>query len=163
MKKERKQKDQSKQVFTPEQVLAMNVLREIYPHSINQFFVDQITESCFRTNFKAFVPNHITKDMLPKGESWNWNQSNARVNYNLGHDTTVTMYKLNPRRSIEGGSQPSYKLWVYLIQAPNLNCSFLWCTKGEQNSDGMDICLDDLDFLAEFMEPEKAAEIFGKN
>ena len=152
--------------MTPEQSAAVDVLRELYysPQKIEAHIIEQVTPGCIITGFRGFLKKQLTKDMLPKGENWSWNQSNARVTYKLNEETTVAMYKLNPRKLMaEGAKQPSYKLWIYLIsntrdkESPRFLHSFMWCEKGDEQP----VTLMDLDFLMDFMTPEESTNIFG--
>ena len=95
------------------------------------------------------------------------------------------MYKLNPRKNSKDANlrYPAYKLWVFTLKSPTGevadNINFLWCEKGRvtmsapeplvpvQTSIGRihpeEICLNQLTFLQEFMEPASAQCLFGLN
>merc|ERR1712083_633936 len=73
----------------------------------------------------------LTKENLPVGDSWVWNQSNAKVSVALDSQRVVSIQKMNPRKKRGAASTPSYKLWIYIIsQRGEKDLFFIWCEKG---------------------------------
>jgi len=126
----RKQKfTTSSTVTTPEQSKAIKKLLE-HIGNREKLIIDKIKEEMMKTGFVAFLNKKISKNMIPKGTNWAWNQSNARIIYPLSDKVNVTLFKLNPRRLTDGTSsnstnnfndddKPSYKLWVYQLTTSN--------------------------------------------
>jgi len=116
------------QLQKPEQIKAMQVLKKNLPNftSLNIGILD--TDVLFTTNFTCFCESIVK---LPHGESWLWNQSNAKVNISLS-DYNVVMQKMNTRRRKNGPKAPFYKLWLYTIksQINKFQTQFIWCEKG---------------------------------
>ena len=156
--------------ITPEQNKALLILTENLSRA-SDITIDTITEDCMETGFVGFINQKVTKDMIPKGAHWAWNQSNARIRFPLSADVVVTLFKLNPRKITNdpNAKQPSYKLWIYILSkntstAEKFVTSFIWCEKGRDKEvpPQPKVTLDDLTFLREFMSKETGEEIFGR-
>jgi len=155
--------------ITPEQNKALIILTENLNRA-SDITIDTITEECMDTGFVGFISQKVTKDMIPKGTHWAWNQSNARIRFPLTSDIVVTLFKLNPRKITNdpNAKQPSYKLWIYILSkntttSEKFITSFIWCEKGRDNETAESplVTLQDLSFLREFMSQETGDEIFG--
>lgn len=97
-------------------------------------FVDHLSsETMFPTNYKIFFR---TLTNLPHGDSWLWNQSNAKVNVNLP-ECDVLMQKMNTRRRKNGPKAPFYKIWLFSLKeksSDNICMYFIWCEKGAESA-----------------------------
>jgi hypothetical protein len=121
------------QLQKPEQIRAIETLQKSLP-AFESLYTEQIdTDTMFPTNYSCFFNNLVR---LPHGETWLWNQSNAKVNVELS-DYVVLMQKMNTRRRKNGPKAPFYKLWLYSIKSqsdPNFSTQFIWCEKGAESA-----------------------------
>ena len=100
------------QLKKPEQIRAMNTLQQSLP-MFDNLFVEQVDpKTMFPTNYTQFFDTLVS---LPHGDSWLWNQSNAKVNVQLSNHS-VLMQKMNTRRKKNGPKAPFYKLWLYTVK-----------------------------------------------
>ena len=117
----------------PEQIRAMEMLEKCLPEIKSLFIKKLDTNDMFKTNYVTFFSSLVN---LPHGDSWLWNQSNAKVNIELD-DFVVLMQKMNTRRRKNGPKAPFYKLWLYSIKskADDFTTQFVWCEKGISSKD----------------------------
>lgn len=118
-------------ILSPEQQNAFNVLvKHLARFSTLEKLFNKPKEM-FTTGYVASTNFPLSKENLPIGDSWVWNQSNAKVVVPLDTRRTVAIQKMNPRKKRNGPSAPSYKLWIYVISEPReKDLYILWCEKG---------------------------------
>ena len=96
---------------------------------------------------------------IPSGEGWRWNQAKRR--YIVTFDktgTTMELTKLVPRKAARStlSSLPKLKIWQASVIDKRFPLTVFWCEKGEDALSILpEIELDDLSFLAPFMEEEE--------
>lgn len=130
-----------------------------------------------------FVDGVVNRKVLPHESHWMWNQSKSRVHKKVTDRCNIKFAKLNPRRiksrdCVETNKGlPSYKLWIFEVES-NLHYGplyFLWCEKGKpspnslpplvkevtfkRNRDNEEIHIDQLAFLADFIDKEVAIQL----
>lgn len=128
-----------KSSLTPEQGRAVRVLEQHFQKWRSGSRKDLKLEEITTMNYYTFTNTPLHTSMLPRGESWSWNQSRARATVRANFsDITATFYKLSTRKTSKSESKPPlYKLWIYDISIPHLNgisneVYFLWCEKGKE-------------------------------
>ncbi len=130
----------------PEVVKAKNVFLEIYKDR-EQLAITTLPSSPFATGYKAFYNGSIDKSDLPKGQGWYWNQSNKKVEINLGKKDDKPVYKLyikklNQRSHRDSNEKaPRLKLWLFSIfdfDSNELRGTAIWCEKGIDANAGDD-------------------------
>ncbi len=122
-------------MYTREQSDAFRVL-EANINCFHDLRVDQITEKPLLTGYMGFFTVKIDKSNLPRENSWNWNQSNKKIEklYGLSNRTRVVLQKFNARsKNSDTRRSAGQKLWLYTIFNTENNkfvASFVWCEKG---------------------------------
>jgi hypothetical protein len=119
--------------YKPEQLRALEVLQESM-HQWDKLYFPVLPDKMFPTGFKAFF--NPSQTSLPHGESWVWNQSNAKMQIEWD-DCSVLMQKMNTRRKKNAPKAPFYKIWLFTVTSANnkQEKSFLWCEKGTEPKD----------------------------
>ena len=102
---------------------------------------------------------------IPGGIGWMWNQTRKRYSGTLyAYNAKVEFFKLIPRKRSNSSDVkiPSFKLWQYNIKflVSGRSMTMLWCEKGIKPQYLDDLNLDDLQFLADFMEPDVINEVW---
>lgn len=104
--------------------------------------------------------------MIPRGDHWAWNQSNARILYPLTTRIHLSLFKLNPR-SISNADEsdeedknskdnkPSYKLWIYQLSLNDCGDE-----KTNNQSNHMDLDMDVLNNVINSSSPSKKNDGF---
>ena len=115
--------------------------------------------------FQLYRSTLRTGAQLPAGDDWKWNQTKGRKNaFLVGHNTRVTFKKLIPRpKSKETPTKlPPYKLWVFNLHHPTAGeFTAIWCECGKVSDKTQAMpTLEDYEFLAEFMSPEDAIQLW---
>ena len=161
--------------LTREQRNALKVLVENLPNM--QTYIpnsDQLQKygPLLKTNFMAASMTPINKTTLPRQQHWSWNQSNAKVIFDISENTTVTFRKMSTKSNVNSTNTPSCKLWMFEVQSKwQEPIFFLWCEKGaDEEPIGIDteigriyperISTESLSFLKPFVE-EGVAEQLG--
>ena len=136
------------------------------------------------SNFMAASYSPIEVLNIPKQQHWCWNQSNAKIEVNVGDQMTISLRKFSPRKNPSSVSQaPSLKMWLYEIKLEEEEKMkyFLWCEKGVatvthhmtlsqshpaggiQTEIGIifpeSVSLEELSFLKQFIEERMAEEL----
>lgn len=123
--------------LTPEQQSAFDIFLQ-YRTNLHGLLhhINAIKSSPLPTNFVAASYQPFKKSKLPREKHWSWNQSNSKVSITFD-EQTIILRKISPRkRSKVTKSTPSYKIWLYHIQAKNLpDQYFLWCEKGVDSNE----------------------------
>ena len=118
--------------LTPEQQSAFDIFLQ-YRSTLHNLLhhINLIKSSPLPTNFVAASYQPFKKSKLPREKHWSWNQSNSKVSITFD-EQTIILRKISPRkRSKVTKSTPSYKIWLYQIQAKNIpDQYFMWCEKG---------------------------------
>mmetsp|Transcript_1300 Transcript_1300/g.1678 ORF Transcript_1300/g.1678 Transcript_1300/m.1678 type:complete len:186 (-) Transcript_1300:25-582(-) len=139
-----------------------------------------ITLSCHITadvwkesNINIFNHPLLAKD-IPSCDIWRWNQTKSRKTLTLPtHDLTITLHKLIPRKRRQDITQtvPNHKLWYCVLRYSTSKPSMyiLWCERGhtqtrtestEETNSEDEVNVQDYSFLAEFMEPTQASQLW---
>ena len=112
-----------------------------------------------------FIQNSFSLKMIPSSGNWRWNQRKT-VPVPGGQ---VTFFKLSPRKlHPDDAPVPSYKLWKFCIRVKDSGIFYcLWCEKGPAKAaipvklnTSPDVSLEDLRFLASFMNPNVVSELW---
>lgn len=127
-----KLKELEKGLF-PEQKRALHTMSE---HLIDwdNFYRDSITlkELCTKGE-KFFTKEPLNTSNLPKGTTWQWNQSRSKKHLSL-NELEISFCKLNTRKAKGTTARsPAYKLWVFHLHflSEDSWLHFAWCEKGD--------------------------------
>ena len=94
--------------------------------------VTELSGDILTTGTSQFTEFPVTMDCLPRGVSWGWRQSNARVTVQVDISTIATIVKVNTKK-IPGFTEkpPSYKFWIVQLELPcQSHLWFLHCERG---------------------------------
>eukprot|EP00012_Vannella_robusta_P007261 CAMPEP_0206199104 /NCGR_PEP_ID=MMETSP0166-20121206/10057_1 /ASSEMBLY_ACC=CAM_ASM_000260 /TAXON_ID=95228 /ORGANISM="Vannella robusta, Strain DIVA3 518/3/11/1/6" /LENGTH=156 /DNA_ID=CAMNT_0053617131 /DNA_START=140 /DNA_END=607 /DNA_ORIENTATION=+ len=150
----------------PEHIRALDKLVEHFdsttPGTRNTISSKVWEEGAFLVINEVVAAKHI-----PCGRTWRWNQTKSRKTAKaIEQNVTVNFHKLIPRkkRNAMDAEIPTFKLWWYEIVIPGKETHYaLWCERGIEYSRGVRECemhVSQFSFLAEFMDPETAADIW---
>lgn|SRR3990167_1147866 len=166
--------------LTREQNLALiNFIRNYHAFDSFQANVHRLKKNAqlLPTNFMVSSYEPISTASLPRGSTWCWNQSNAKVFTQLDPSTILVFRKISTKKKTTSVvSAPSYKVWLYEVQRIGLcNQYFLWCEKGLEREieftekEGVSteigiifpelISTESLSFLSPFVEEHLAKEL----
>src|SRR3990167_3818814 len=102
---------------------------------------------------------------LPKVDCWAWGQSRGPIileeftDVALQQFVTVKRYTIRKRGTTKDSRNPSAMVWAFTLQQCQYQSTFLWCEYLHAFIETVEITLDALQFLAEFMD-EKEREVF---
>ena len=118
------------------------------------------------TNQVMLFEESFKSSKIPSRPGWCWNQTKGRRTATLSDPkATIEFFKLMPRRSAQAPIKdlPTLKLWQYNIvfQGSTKPISMIWCEKGDDWV-SKNLHLEDYEFLAEFMEPTVANELWPR-
>ena len=123
------------------------LLPDIYQHNSIQYHRGELK------------PSHI-----PGGPGWRWNQSKGKQHVKLSHGRACLTKAIPRWRSASlSGKAPSYKMWicVFYLQDHTVG-SITWCERGLEPSPMSELRLEDYEFLAPWMPPRVAHELWPK-
>ena len=117
----------------PEQKRAMEAMRLLLPDWTNYFQdICQLNDLC-KQGHKFFTSSSLQTADLPKGKTWQWNQSRSKKKLSVPNTLDISFCKLNTRKS-RGCTErsPSYKVWIFQLQfiQEDTILYFSWCEKG---------------------------------
>lgn len=112
-------------------------------------------------NFSLF-PGVIPPRVIPREGSWRWTPVKSKKVVPFDH-ASVTICPLSPKvlhsQSTQDTVAPDFLLWMFHLFLPNQEpMTAIWCERGTAS----DLNVDDYKFLAQFMCPEVAAEIWNR-
>jgi len=100
-------------------------------HVLDEFDLHDLTEqsNCF------FTSQSLQTADLPRGDSWQWNQSRSKTKFSVSKELDVSFCKLNTRKSKGAMTRsPPYKVWIFQLYLlhEDLTLYFAWCEKGDK-------------------------------
>jgi len=147
--------------MSPEFNQALSILLSSLNNSLD--LQETISGDCVLQGSVQFIQNTFASKHIPSSGNWRWNQAKPRKTVYIP-EGQVTFFKLTPRKyHPHDGPVPSYKLWKFCIKMKNGAVFYcLWCEKGpvESTSDIQEVTLQDFSFLAPFMSPNTAADLW---
>lgn len=174
----------------PEFARAQSILDQHFARMIIQKqFTKVLTEDVWMKSGKiTLYDGNFTSASIPSGKGWKWNQAKRRQKIvDQEHNSTVIIIKLVPRvvasRSKKAKKpnieRPSMKLWQFLVSIPSFMgnpVTLLWCEKGmngpeeqldtstlkkkNESEEEVELNIEDYKFLAPFMSPDVAKELW---
>ena len=129
---------------------------------------ETIWDDCMYEGKLQFIQNAFSSKKIPSSGNWRWNQAKSRKTVHIPGGE-VTFFKLTPRKFHPCDSPvPSYKLWKFCISLRDSQIFYcLWCEKGPANAGvphklhtSPQLALEDLRFLASFMNPNVVSELW---
>lgn len=148
-------------MLTPEYRNAMNMIDNAIVSKCFTTITNDVPKEMCQGSI-SLVKNNFTSKNIPSGLNWGWNQVRSRYKTQLPKsNVSVEFYKLIPRRRIREIQITSMKIWRFDVFDSREQRTFtiLWCEKGMIENDTT-ILLENLQFLAHFMEPDVAEEIW---
>lgn len=149
------------EVLPPEYKFALNVIDKYLSRNCKLSFLNKMSEDVMEEGNISILKKKFKSREIPAGTNWRWNQVKSRKIVQLpASDVRAEFFKLMPRKINRNGILPSFscKLWQFNIIDIEGNVLFrvLWCEKGKKTQ----FDLDDYTFLASFMEPHLANELW---
>lgn len=118
----------------PEQKRALSLMTDNLIDWGNHYS-DNVTLSalCLKDEM-FFTKESLHTADLPKGKTWQWNQSRSKKHLSVDGELDISFCKLNTRKAKGTTTRsPAYKLWVFhlhfLVEDTWLH--FAWCEKGD--------------------------------
>lgn len=151
--------------FPPEYKKALDVLIKVLNREVSAFIRFDVPEEIMNKDTVVFLEKNFNSKDIPSGCCWRWNQVKSRKFVWLNVETFVEFFKLMPRPTKPGPKVKPYKLWRYNVyeqrkyEGKTILYRILWCERGIENEQ---IEIDDLKFLASFMDPMVANEIWPR-
>ena len=132
--------------------------------------LDNLTKHCVYEGNLEFFGNTSKARDIPSPDCWRWNQAKSRKTVSITGGQ-VTFFKLAPRKTHQNSdiALPRLKIWKYCIKLNNREVFYcLWCEKGFKTPPNQNytynalntLSLQDFQFLAPFMDPDSAAELW---
>lgn len=121
-----------KELF-PEQKRALQTMSE---HLVDwdNFYKDTFTLKALCTKGERFFTKEsLNTANLPKGKSWQWNQSRSKKHLSVA-GLDISFCKLNTRKAKGTTARsPAYKLWIFHLHflTEDTWLHFAWCEKGD--------------------------------
>ena len=153
--------------LTPEYRNALNVIDNAISLQLFTSSGYEIPSNLMLEGSIFLIKRDFKSRNIPSGKHWRWNQVKSRFQALLPKSKVmVEFYKLTPRSIIKTQKIPRspYKIWrfdVFDSSRSNVKYRMIWCEKGIKDNDT--IFLEDLQFLAHFMDPNVAKEIWPNN
>merc|ERR1712137_414199 len=98
---------------------------------LDEFDLHELTKqsNCF------FTSQSLQTADLPRGDSWQWNQSRSKTKFTVSKELDVSFCKLNTRKSKGSLTRsPPYKVWIFQLAflQDDFTLYFAWCEKGDK-------------------------------
>lgn len=150
-------------LLSPEYRNAMNVIDNAIVRKCFTTITDDLPKEIVRQGSISVVKNDFTSKNIPSGPNWGWNQVKSRKKLQLPKSNVlVEFYKLMPRRKTRDIQLVPLKIWrfdVFDSKEQKKKFTIVWCEKGIIQNETT-ILLENLQFLAQFIQPDVAKEIW---
>ena len=98
---------------------------------------------------------------IPSGNGWRWNQAKKRYTVTCEvNGNPVEIMKLVPRKTVNTPLIKLPKLKIFQLCDEITSFTTFWCEKGADSDPTLDLDVSDYSFLAEFMNPSEAIDIW---